>query len=194
MAFYILQSVIETIFIFLVLSLLSRNFTKADTQDLSQSFGSIENNFGAHLHPRFGRFRRAADDSVVFPKEEESKAKSENAQPELPKAADGEANKNGTNPEDVESRFGFLGGGRQRPFGGLGQGLISGLANGLLQGGQNGFGGGQNGFGNGFGGQGGGYNQYGGGYNQYPGQYGGGFGGPGYYPGGGFGGGQGFGR
>lgn len=173
-----------------MLSLLSRNFTKADTQDLSQSFGSIENGFSARPHPRFGRFRRSPEDSVVFPKEEEPKAKSEqNAQPELPKVADGEANKNGTNPEDVESRFGFLGGGRQRPFGGI----ISGLANGLLQGGQQGFGGGP-GYGGGFGGPGGGYNQYGGGgYNQYPGQYGGGFGGPGYYPGGGFGG-QGFGR
>lgn len=172
---------IETIFIFVVLSLLSRNFTKADTQDLSQSFGSIENDFSTHLHPRFGRFRRAPEDSVVFPKEEEPKAKSDqNAQPELPKIADGEANKNGTNPEDVESRFGFLGGGRQRPFGGL----LGGLASGLLQGQSGGFGGGP---------EYGGYNQYGGGYNQYPGQYGGGFGGPGYYPGGGFGG-PGFGR
>lgn len=182
----------------MVLSLLSRHFTKAESQNSieGQLVGSIEKHYvGAYSHPRFDRFRRAVDDTVVFPKEEgEQQIKIENAQPEIksktetqteiPKLADqGEANQNGTNP-DLESRF-FLGGG-----GGLLGGLARGVASGLLnQGG--GFGG--NGFNQGgyYPGQGGFYPGQGG---FYPGQ--GGFypGQGGFYPGqGGFGG-NGFGR
>lgn len=165
-----MQSIIETIFIFVVLSILSRHLTKAEPLGLAQSFGAIDqNDFAAHPHPRFGRFRRAADDSVAFPKEDEAKPKTENEQPDLPKVDDeAAANVNGTDA-DLESRFGLFGGGRRG--GGRGGGLFSGLAQGLISGLAGQGLGGQN-YGPGYGG-------YGPGYGGYP---GGGYPG-GYYPG-----------
>lgn len=155
----------------MALTILSRHLTKAVPLELEQSFGAIDqNDFAAHAHPRFERFRRAADDSIAFPKEGEAKPQTENAQTDLPKVADeAAANTNGTDAE-LESRFGglFGGGGRRGNglLGGLAQGLLGGLGNQGFRGQNYGPGGG---FGNGYGpGYGGGY---GGGYpgNYYPG-------------------------
>lgn len=85
----------------------------------------------------FGRFRRAAKDALVFPKEDESLKQDVKVQPVASKSSENpkpdastENSIPGASPEGVDSRFGFLGGGGGGPIRGLVREVIGGLIRG----------------------------------------------------------------